>query len=173
MSAEDKIRNGENIILIGMMGSGKSAVGKELGCELEHRGYKFVDLDEHIEKHHGKIADIFATRGEDDFRFLESNALQVFTDKTRIIISTGGGVLKNEENISILRQLGTIFYLQAPANVLYERIKGDIGRPLLKSFNEFEKTLEEREENYKLADHIVDAQRSPRDVAQEVLRRWN
>lgn len=157
-----------NIILIGMMGSGKSTIGKLLADLLK---FDFVDLDEFIEKNEAMtISDIFAKQGEDYFRKLETNAVKEFSHLENTVVSTGGGIIKNEANITALKKAGAVFYLSAPANVLYKRIKGDKGRPLLKSEEEFAKILEERENSYKQADFTVDATKSPQEIAQDIIK---
>lgn len=156
-----------NIILIGMMGSGKSTIGKLLADLLR---FDFVDLDEFIEKNEAMtISDIFAKQGEDYFRKLEADVAKEFSYLDRTVISTGGGIVKNETNIATLKKAGRVFYLSAPANVLYKRIKGDNARPLLRTAEEFAKILEERENSYKLADFTVDATKSPQEIAQEII----
>lgn len=163
-----KIMNAaNNIILIGMMGSGKSTVGKILADSLK---FDFVDLDEFIEKNEAMaISDIFAKQGEDYFRKLEFNAAKETIHLQDTVISTGGGIIKNEANIAALKKAGTVFYLSAPANILYRRIKGDSARPLLKTEEEFAKILEERENAYKQADFMIDATKSPEEIAQEII----
>lgn len=159
-----------NIILIGMMGSGKTTVGKVLADVL---GFNFIDLDEFIVQSEGtEIADIFARHGEGYFRKLESDALQALEGYQDAVISTGGGIIKNEANIALLKKIGAVIYLCAPADVLYERIKGDAGRPLLKTGVEFAKMLEERENGYLQADFTIDATKHPQEVAREIVEKW-
>ena len=159
-----------NIVLIGMMGSGKSTVGKVLADVL---GFNFVDLDELIAQAEGiEIAEIFARRGEAYFRELETAALEVFEECKDAVISTGGGIVKNEANIAALKKIGAVFYLAAPANVLYDRINGDNKRPLLKTYEEFAQILNEREDAYKKADFTIDAAKSPQEAAEEIIEKW-
>jgi shikimate kinase len=106
----------ENILLIGIMGCGKSTVGRELQQRL---GYPLVDMDQEIERMAGKpITAIFADEGEERFR-------------GRRIISTGGGVIGCEENRRLLRDLGYVVWLDAPLAVILERTGKSRHRPLL------------------------------------------
>jgi shikimate kinase len=121
----------ENIILIGIMGCGKSTVGREL----QHRlGYPLVDMDDEIERMARKpITAIFADDGEDRFREMETQVLQELAaqDDRRRIISTGGGVIGREENRRLLRALGYVVWLDAPLAVILERTGKSRHRPLL------------------------------------------
>ena len=122
----------KNIILTGYMGSGKSTVGKNLS---KLNGYAFVDTDEMIERQHGKtISEIFEQEGEDAFRDMETALLNQFIREGReeLVISTGGGMPVREENRRLLRQLGSVVYLKAAPETIYDRLKGDTKRPLLR-----------------------------------------
>ncbi len=159
-----------NIILIGMMGSGKSTIGKVLADMLK---FDFVDFDEVIVQKQGmSIPEIFEKYGEDFFRTLESNAVREFLGCKNKIIATGGGILKNQQNLENLKKIGKIFYLDAPANILYRRINGDTNRPLLKTLEEFEQTLNEREGSYSKAHHAIDAASTPQEIAREIIEKW-
>jgi shikimate kinase len=121
----------KNIVLIGLMGSGKSTVGRELHQRL---GYPLVDMDHVIEQRAGKsIAAIFAEEGEVAFRNMESDLLEELNDSEapRRIISTGGGVTGRESNRELLRQLGYVVWLNAPVAVILERTGKNRERPLL------------------------------------------
>lgn len=156
-----------NIILIGMMGSGKSTIGKALA---EHLGYNFTDLDTLIVEGEGiKIPEIFEKFGENYFRTIETNALNSLFECENTVISTGGGIVEKKENISTLKKIGTVFYLQAPSNTLYERIKGDFNRPLLNNTVEFENILSRREKTYKEANFIIDATGKINEIVDEIL----
>jgi shikimate kinase len=121
----------ENILLIGIMGCGKSTVGRELQQRL---GYPLVDMDQEIERMAGKpITAIFADEGEDRFRALETQVLRELAlpcDQRRII-STGGGVIGSGENRRLLRGLGYVVWLDAPLEVILERTGKSRHRPLL------------------------------------------
>lgn len=163
------MKNGKNnIILIGMMGSGKTTVGKALANKLR---YDFVDLDEIIVQKQGiEIPEIFKKFGEDFFRKLESEIIEDFSTCENRVISTGGGIVKNEQNIINLKKIGKVFYLCAPSNVLYERIRGDINRPLLKTGAEFEQILNDRENAYKKADYTIDATKTVDEITSEIIK---
>ena len=123
----------KNIVLIGFMGSGKSTVGRELHHRL---GYPLVDMDHVIEQRAGKsIAAIFAEDGEAVFRNMETNLLDELNDPAapRRIISTGGGVVGDEQNRKLLRHLGYVVWLNAPIQVILDRTSRNRDRPLLQT----------------------------------------
>ncbi len=122
----------KNIILTGMMGSGKTTVGKELAALLN---CNFIDLDEIIEKKYGKISDIFAQKGEAYFREAETQELKNLKEKEKFVLSTGGGIILKDENIEILKKIGQVFYLSAKSETIYGRIKNQNHRPLLNTKN--------------------------------------
>ena len=119
----------KNIVLIGMSGSGKTTIGKALSIVLNK---KLIDVDSYIEETQGKsISEIF-NQGEAHFRELESKAVLKIAENTNSIISTGGGVIKKEENMIELKKNGIVIYIDRPV----ERIINDIdnsNRPLLKN----------------------------------------
>ena len=99
----------KNIVLIGFMGSGKTSVGKRLSMTLKR---EFVDMDDFIEKREQlTINEIFAQKGEPYFRGLEKELCERFAAGGRKVIATGGGVVKNAENMANLKKGGMIFYL--------------------------------------------------------------
>lgn len=125
----------ENIILIGYMGSGKTTVGRNIA---KLRDYTFVDTDEMIvEQQQRSINEIFATDGEQVFRDMETELLRQLIDEKRehLVISTGGGMPLRAENRRLLSELGKVVYLKASPKTIYNRIKGDTTRPLLKCEN--------------------------------------
>ena len=125
----------ENIILTGYMGSGKTTVGRNVA---KLKDYTFVDTDEMIvEKQHRSINDIFAADGEQAFRDMETALLKQLIDEERehLVISTGGGMPLRAENRQLLSELGKVVYLKASPKTIYNRIKGDTSRPLLKCEN--------------------------------------
>jgi len=114
-----------NIVLIGMPGCGKTEIGAALS---ERMGREFADTDARVEKTAGKpISDIIEKDGEDAFRKLENEALEAICKRSGLVIATGGGVVKREENRDILRQNGTIIYLNRDISELETS-----GRPLSK-----------------------------------------
>lgn len=118
----------DKIVLIGMPGCGKTTIGKILANEL---GYFFCDMDQHIEKVSGKkIPEIFS-EGEDVFREFETKACVDLSLKKRIIISTGGGVVKNSDNIKILKENSIIVFINRSITEIIKDV--DVSsRPLLK-----------------------------------------
>lgn len=127
------------IYLIGMMGSGKSTLGKELANRL---GYKFIDMDHYIEEKCCKFIDeIFRDYGEEWFRAFETNTLKEFLEMDDVIIATGGGVIKNKKHKKLMD--GKCIYLSVPVEILEERLAFDDTRPLLKT-RSVKSILEER-----------------------------
>lgn len=141
----------KNIALIGMMGSGKSTIGKKLSLILPT--YNFIDTDELIVLNQNmSINDIFAQKGEEYFRNIETSILNEVLNKENQIISTGGGIILKEENRSILKQNSIVIYLQASSNTLFERVKNNKERPLLNvedMKSKIENLLQQRKELYK------------------------
>ena len=141
--------NNKNIVLIGFMGCGKSVIGNELAKIFN---FHFIDTDCIIEHQTNKtIEDIFNTFGETHFRKIEK---QIYTDVSKMkncVIATGGGVIKNVENIINLKKNGIIIYLKATPEKIYDNLKFDDERPLLKNKNKFTticSLLNEREHLY-------------------------
>ncbi len=118
------------VILIGLMGSGKSTIGKLLASRLS---LSFVDLDDLIVSQAGKtIPDIFQDEGEEAFRALESRLLaEVLMRDSEQVIATGGGVILSAENRALMKESGRVIWLDASPVVLAKRIAGDRNRPLL------------------------------------------
>lgn len=146
-----------NLILIGFMGSGKSTVGKILAEKLE---MKFLDTDLEIEKEQGRsVQDIFSEKGEEYFRKLENEMSKKLSTENNTIISTGGGIILNEENIEYLKKDGVVFFLDVAKKTLYKRLISSKGRPLLEGdelWNKINNVLGERVERYRSsADFIV------------------
>ena len=152
-----KLYHKDNVILIGFMGSGKSTVGKALAREL---GMNYVDTDEYIEHSAGMtITDIFESKGEEEFRRMETEALsKLMEESTGCVISTGGGVPLRQENVRVLKENGKIIYLTAANQVIYERIKDDTDRPLLQGSDPYGKIctmMKERKAKYEKASDII------------------
>lgn len=150
----------KNIVLIGFMGSGKTTVGKSLE---EKTDMVFVDTDELIEAYEGcKISEIFADKGETYFRGLENETLKnLLTSTDNKVISTGGGIITNQANIPLLKQLGKVFYLRIKPETVVERLEGDKTRPLLIGEDKLvkvEQLMTDRKELYEMAaDTTIDA----------------
>ena len=123
----------KNIVLIGLMGCGKSTVGRKLQTML---GYPMIDTDHLIEEKTGmSIPEIFARRGEQAFRDLESAILQELSapHTPRRIIATGGGIVCRKANRKALSKLGYVVWLQAPVDVILQRTSRNRDRPLLQT----------------------------------------
>ncbi|MFN6168396.1 MAG: shikimate kinase, partial [Pseudanabaena sp.] len=129
--------NGTNIFLIGMMGAGKSTIGKLLAQKVH---YSFVDTDALIEQCAGKsIPEIFANEGEDGFRDLEQQILSQVSAYTRLAIATGGGIVMPSLNWSQLHD-GIVVLNDVPVEVLYDRLKTESEqRPLLQTKDPFQR----------------------------------
>lgn len=148
----------ENIFLIGLMGAGKTTVGRMLAKRL---GKLFIDSDQEIEKRCGvKIPTIFEMEGEEGFRRREAKVIDDLTQEKNIILATGGGSILLPENREHLKSRGRVIYLRANPNELWIRTRHDKSRPLLNTPNP-QKTLENlfliRDPLYtSIADHIID-----------------
>jgi shikimate kinase len=148
--------SGGNIFLVGMMGAGKTTIGKALAARLKR---KFIDTDRILVERTGvPVATIFEIEGEEGFRKRESAVLQELVEEPDCIVATGGGAVLREENRRLLRERGTVIYLRARPEHLWERIRHDTGRPLLATADP-RKTLETlllaREPLYRECAHLV------------------
>jgi len=162
---------GVNLYLIGMMGAGKTTVGRVVARRL---GYQFFDTDALIEQMTGQtIPKIFAESGEDVFRDLETQVLSELSAYTRLAIATGGGTIIRRTNWSYLHH-GIVIWLDASPDQLYQRIKNSTHRPLLQAPDpqqRLHELLEQRRSRYAEADiHIQSlSDESPDQVALRVL----
>lgn len=165
----------KNIVLIGMMGAGKSTIGHLLDERL--KDFFYLDMDKEIEKLAQKhIPEIFAQDGEAHFRKLEHELIQKYSNYHNQVISTGGGIVENIENINLLKKNGVVFYLSAKIDTLYERVRKATNRPLLKHPNPKERIKElvqKREPFYKMADFEVDTDNKDLvQIVQEILDKY-
>lgn len=161
----------KNITLIGMMGSGKTTTAKELSKILPE--FKLVDIDDEIEKSSGKkISEIFLKYGEAHFRELETNKIKQFIQNDLQIISAGGGAFENPDNRRRLLENSFVFFLKASPQTIYDRIKAESHRPLLKKNFSVEKIaniLSLREKNYQKANYTIETdKKTPEDIAKEI-----
>ena len=131
----------QNIVLIGMPGSGKTTIGKALAGRMNK---SFIDTDDMIVSQYGVISDIFAQKGEAYFRDIESLAVKEAAKKNGMIIATGGGAVLRRENVEALKQNGIVFFLNRPI----EDIVPTSDRPLSSDFEALKKRFEERYEIY-------------------------
>ena len=157
------------IILIGMMGSGKTTIGHLLSQQSQ---LTYLDTDEYIEQsRHQNISTIFSTQGESYFRTLEHEAL-LFAKEHAQIISTGGGILTNSNNHPLLSD-AHVFYLQASLDTLLTRITTD-NRPLLQhnASKTLASLLHDRHAIYEqFATHIILTDNlTPKDVAHQIWK---
>ena len=152
---QKKLEN-TNIILVGMMGGGKTTVGKALANSLNK---DFIDSDHEIQERTGvKIPVIFEIEGEAGFRKRESEVLTELVKKNNIILATGGGAVLSQENRQLLKQNGIVIYLRASVNDLYRRTRHDKNRPLLQTQNLFVRLHElyiQRDAYYRETAHVI------------------
>lgn len=164
---------GSNVVLIGMMGSGKSTVGKLVA---DRTGREFIDLDRVIvDRAEKEISRIFLEEGEENFRQLETEALRDLRSATHAVIATGGGVVTRAENRRLLRELGIVFWLDAPADELLERIGDDESRPMLRGGDPLKRLVAlqaERRELYADASsiHLDTSELTPDETADRIIR---
>jgi shikimate kinase len=118
-----------NIVLCGFMGCGKTTVGTALARKL---GLTFIDMDEYITAKAGmSVSEIFSQFGETHFRALESQAAAELSQRSGLVISTGGGAVLNARNVACFKSGGLIVLLDVPLRVIKLRLDGDSSRPLL------------------------------------------
>ena len=164
----------KNIVLIGFMGTGKTSTGKVLAQRL---GKAFIDMDSRIEEEQGvSIPEIFETKGEPHFRQLEKDLVKKLSERANAVISTGGGTIKDLENVALLKKSGLIVCLTASPEVILERTERKGERPVLDGADKgdrlsaIEKLLAEREQFYKQADYFIDTgDMSPLQVAERIV----
>ncbi|MEL6601960.1 MAG: shikimate kinase [Cyanobacteria bacterium J06614_10] len=141
-----------NLYLVGMMGAGKTTIGKKLANRL---GYRFLDTDALIEQSTGRtVTDLFAQEGETGFREIETQVLAQVSTHTSLVVATGGGIVTQQMNWSYLRH-GVVIWLDVPVAVLASRLAGDSTRPLIQDVDLSEKLtklLTERGDRYGQSD---------------------
>jgi shikimate kinase len=167
-------RNIRNIALCGFMGTGKSSVGR-LVAETLH--FAFLDTDTVIEARAGKsISQIFDEQGEAAFRELEKRIVKELALRDRTVISTGGGLVVDPENLESLKSHALVVCLWASPETIWSRVKNQSNRPLLNEADPLEKIrslLAERAPCYKQSDVLLSTElRSAREVAQQVLHQF-
>ena len=146
------------VVLVGMMGSGKSSVGKRLGARL---GLPFVDAD----------TEIFAQRGESEFRDGERRVIaRILTTRAPLVLATGGGAFMNADTRARIAELGVSIWLKAEFDVLMRRVRKRSNRPLLQTTDPeatMRRMLAEREPVYALADITLLSRDDPHEVVVE------
>lgn len=159
----------KNIYLVGFMGSGKSTVGKILA---EKTKRNFIDVDKLIEEKEGrKIKDIFEKEGEIYFRELEKKTLEELINTENYVISTGGGLGANPDNMKKMKENGIVIWLDITLNTVFDRCKNDEDRPLLnRPIENIKNLFEERKKVYGLASYRINAEnKTPMQIVEEIL----
>ena len=163
-----------NIALVGFMGTGKTSVGRLVAEQLN---FQYLDTDEMIQSATGRtIAEIFSANGEPAFRALEAKTVEELSGHTRTVISAGGGLPVNPQNMASLKTHALVVCLWASPAKIWERVKNQTHRPLLHAPDPQEKIREllaVREPFYKQADILLSTDcRSLREVAQQVVHQF-
>ena len=164
-----------NLILIGFMGTGKTSLGKLLAEKL---GRGFIDIDQKIEQDAGlSIPQIFEKYGEKYFRELEKNAVKEITQRRGLVIATGGGTIKDEENLRLLKNSGVIVCLTTEPEEILRRTERSGERPMLDAEEDrlttIKKLLAERQQFYSQADYTIDTTDwSPLQIMNDICKRF-
>ncbi len=164
----------KNLALIGFMGSGKSSVGRLAAAQLD---FQFVDTDDLIEARAGKpISDIFSQDGEEAFRNLERQIVSDLSQYDHTVISTGGGLGANPENLASLKEHALVVCLWASPDTVWQRVGRQTHRPLLQTADpecKIQQLLAERAPIYRQADVLVSTEaRSMKEVAHHLLHEF-
>ena len=145
-----------NIFLIGFMGTGKSTIAEALKRKYD---MQIVDMDAEIEKEQKMvISDIFATKGEEYFRDLETQLIKDLQKKDNVVVSCGGGAVLRDENVTEMRKSGKVVLLNATPETILQRVKNSHNRPLLegnKNIDFIRELMSEREDKYNYAADIT------------------
>tara|TARA_R110002020_G_scaffold15221_1_gene54233 strand:+ start:1036 stop:1602 length:567 start_codon:yes stop_codon:yes gene_type:complete len=162
---------GRPVVLVGMMGAGKTTVGRRLAARLKR---PFLDSDEEIEKAaQMSIPEIFAQRGEAEFRAGETRVIARVLKTQDVVLATGGGAFVHPETRALVKQQAVSVWLKAEIDILFERVSRRSNRPLLKTANPratLEKLIEDRYPLYAEADVTVLSRDVPQDaVAADVV----
>jgi shikimate kinase len=161
-----------SVFLVGMMGAGKTTVGRLLAQAL---GFEFVDADRELEARSGVlIATIFSVEGEDGFRRREAALLDELTQRPGIVLATGGGAILNADTRRRLRDRGLVLYLRASADEIHRRTRSDRSRPLLQTADpraRIDELLAQREPLYEETAHVTfqSASANPRRLVRRLL----
>ena len=163
----------KNIILTGFMGVGKTSVGMQLAKDL---GYTFVDIDTLIEVDQNMtITTMFSKCGEPYFRDVETNIIKQVMKRESQVVSTGGGAVVRDENREAFKKGGFVVCLTASPDVIYERIRHEMHRPLLQTEDpkaKIKELLESRARFYSQADASIDtSDKSVVDVISAIKER--
>jgi shikimate kinase len=167
-----KLKRTPGIYLVGFMGSGKSMIGRMLAHEL---GWSFFDLDHEIEAaEKTSITEIFETRGEPEFRRIETEMLQqhvAWIEQGRpAVVALGGGTFEQERNRALLKDRGITIWLNCPFEIAARRVGEASHRPLARDPEQFAALYQQRLESYRLADiHIEIAGDDPAVAVNAIL----
>jgi shikimate kinase len=154
-------QDSRNVFLVGLMGAGKTTVGRVLARRLN---LPFVDSDHEIEARTGvSIPTIFEIEGEEGFRRREAQVIEDLTQREALVLATGGGVVLDPANRALLKSGGWVVYINVPPETLYERIRHDRNRPLIQVENPLARLRElyaQRDPLYRaVADLVIDGRR--------------
>ena len=163
--ASERGRSGPSIVLVGLMGAGKSSVGRRVASRL---GLPFYDADTEIEAAAGcSISDLFARYGEAAFRTGERRVMRRLLDGPRAVIATGGGAFIDPDTRALIAERGVSVWLRADIDVLTKRVLGRDHRPLLKDGDPraiLSALMEKRHPIYQEADLVVESLDQPTDI---------
>ena len=163
-----------NISLIGMPASGKTTTAKALKNMV--KDFLLIDTDEKIVQNENRsVNDIFNKNGEEYFRKLETNILEEILKHDNQIISTGGGIVKSDRNIELLKEKSLVIYLRSDLETLVDRAKKNKDRPLLNDCDiteKIKKLLNEREKQYEKAHFIIETKdKTAQEIAKEITEK--
>lgn len=168
-----KLKRTPGLYLIGFMGSGKSVVGRLLAEEL---GWSFADIDEDIEKAQGvSIAEIFDTRGEQEFRGMEQEALRKRVREVEcgrpMVLALGGGAFVDSANRKLLEERGVTVWLDCPFQRITARLDGQTHRPLARDPAKFQQLFDDRRDLYSQAEYRIEADTDdPAAIVAQILK---
>jgi shikimate kinase len=161
-----------NIYLVGFMGTGKTAVGKELA---KRKNWQFLDMDELIElKEKATITEVFSRKGEPYFRKVETQALKQVSREKNFVVACGGGIVINPDNIKTMKETGLMICLAATPEAILKRTSSYAHRPLLNVPNpkkQIELLLKLRAPYYAKADKTIDTSKiSVKEIVAKIIK---
>jgi shikimate kinase len=173
--SDSDVRSIYNLALIGLMGTGKSSVGR---AAAELLRFAFIDTDELIENETGKkISEIFAQQGEAAFRKYERDVVNALSARRQTVIATGGGLATDLSNLTSLKSHALVVCLWASPETIWQRVREQTHRPLLQTADpqaKIKELLEQRGPAYRQADVLLHTGfRSTKEVVQQVLHQFN